>query len=534
MRTIETNLIQRVNVGDLLTRSAARFPDKAAIIDGTRRFSYREFNAWSNRVANGLASSGYGQGDTIALMAENCAEFLVAYFACAKLGAVCVPINLFWRDKEIAYVLEHASVRGAIVARDRLDQFLGGTHGGTTRCDVFVLGDTTGLPSSATGQQTRAFASLHENHSEREPACFIDDRAPLSYLYTSGTTSAPKGVVGNHLAIYLESLGTAIDTRMTDRDRVAACMPMFHTAQLNAICTPAIAVGATVYVMKGFEATALLDAIEQESLSVLFALPMMYRSLVDAQRAKPRRIESLRLAVYAMAVMPEHELRAALDTLGCEFSLMFGQTEMSPVATFFRPEHQLSHPGAVGTPAINVQVAIIDDEGNHLPPGSTGEIVYRSPQALTGYLDNEKATQEAFRFGWFHSGDIGHFDDDGVLWFHDRHKDVIKSGGENISSLEVEKALYEVGPDLTEVAVIGLPHQRWTEAVTAVVVARPGVNVDAADLLARLRKVISPFKCPKAIIPVAQLPKTATGKVQKTELRKNFDSYFSSATDNID
>ncbi|MCY1254272.1 Long-chain-fatty-acid--CoA ligase [compost metagenome] len=526
MDSLARNLVQRVNVGDLLTRSAARFPTKTAIIDGTRRFTFQQFNAWSNRVANGLSSLGYQPGDTLALMSDNCAEFLVTYFACAKLGAVCVPINLFWRDKEITYVLEHAAVKGAIVGQSRLDQFLSGTANHAAVRDVFVIGDEV-EPQRLPGQfRVRTFEALCRDQSEQEPAHLIDDRAPLSYLYTSGTTSAPKGVVGSHLAVYLNSLGTAIDTRMSDRDCVAAFMPMFHTAQLNAICTPALAVGASVCIMKEFETAALLDAIERESISVLFALPMMYRALIEEQQARPRGIASLRLAVYAMAVMPEQELHAALETLDCEFSLMFGQTEMSPVAAFFRPEHQLSHPGAVGTPAMNVQVSIMDEEGRLLPQGQMGEIVYRSPQTLTGYLDNEKATEEAFRFGWFHSGDIGHFDADGILWFHDRNKDVIKSGGENISSLEIEKALYEIEPNVAEVAVIGLPHERWTEAVTAVVVTRPGANLDEADLLARLRNAISPFKCPKAIVFVNQLPKTATGKVQKAELRKEFIAFF--------
>jgi acyl-CoA synthetase (AMP-forming)/AMP-acid ligase II len=241
---------------------------------------------------------------------------------------------------------------------------------------------------------------------------------------------------------------------------------------------------------------------------------------MEGQRARPRRVDSLRLAVYAMAPMPDTDLRAAIETFGCGFSLMFGQTEMSPVATFFRPEHQLSHPGAAGTPGTNVQVAIMDPQGALLPQGEAGEIVYRSPQALSGYLHNEDATAQAFAHGWFHSGDVGHFDADGILWFKDRFKDVIKSGGENIASIEVEKAIYAAEPAIAEVVVVGLPHARWSEAVTAVVEAALG---------ARLRERLSPYKCPKAYVVLEALPKTATGKIQKAVLRERLAAHYGDA-----
>jgi acyl-CoA synthetase (AMP-forming)/AMP-acid ligase II len=341
----------------------------------------------------------------------------------------------------------------------------------------------------------------------------------MSYLYTSGTTSAPKGVVSSHLAIYLESLGVALDTRMTGNDRVTAFMPLFHTAQLNVIVTPAVAVGAAIFVQRGFDADRLLDLIETERLTLTFALPMMYRAMLERLDQRSRDVSSMRLAIYAMAPMPTHELEKAIKRFGCEFSLMFGQTEMNPLAVYFRPEHQLSHPGAVGTPSANVQVAIMDEAGQVVPQGQSGEIVYRSPQVMSGYLRDPAATATAFAHGWFHSGDAGHFDADGILWFEDRFKDVIKSGGENVASIEVEKALYAADPCVQETAVIGLPHERWGEAVTAVVILKAGQVIDEATLLAKVRNHLSSFKCPKRIIFTETLPKTATGKIQKAKLR---------------
>ena len=522
---LNDNLIHRINVGDLLTRSAARAPHQTAVVDGERRLTYREFNAAANRLAHGFASLGYRRGDAVALMSGNSAEFLVTYFACAKLGLVCVPINLFWRHGELAYVLSHAEVRGIVVEAALLEQLETGTEGMAKVDALIVVGRPNAVPDFGV-ERVLDYATLTDAMPAHEVPAIVGDRDPLSYLYTSGTTSSPKGVVGSHTAIYVQSLGVAIDTGMTAADRIAAMLPFFHTAQLNAFCTPAIAVGATIYVMRGFDADRLLGLIDSEGVSVIFGLPVMYRTLMDRQIADKRDMSSLRLAVYAMAPMAKDELARAMEIFGCGFSLMFGQTEMSPVSAFFRPEHQLSHPGAAGTPSVNVQIGIMDDAGNLLPQGESGEIVYRSPQVLVGYLRNEEATEEAFRHGWFHSGDVGHFDADGILWFEDRFKDVIKTGGENVASLEVETAVYATEPAILDAAAVGLPHDRWGEAITVFAKVRPGETIEEAAVLAKLRERLSPFKCPKAIIVVEEFPKTATGKVQKVELRRRFAGYY--------
>jgi acyl-CoA synthetase (AMP-forming)/AMP-acid ligase II len=199
---------------------------------------------------------------------------------------------------------------------------------------------------------------------------------------------------------------------------------------------------------------------------------------------------------------------------------------MSPTATLFRPEHQLSHNGAAGTPVTNVQAAIMDPEGRLLPTGSEGEIVYRGPHTMTEYLKNPEATEAAFAHGWFHSGDVGAFDDDGLLWFRDRTKDVIKTGGENVASIEVEKAIYAVAPDVAEVVVVGLPHERWSEAITAVVVPRPGAVIDPAQLIADVKARIDPYKAPKSVIVLDELPRTSTGKIQKNLVRRDHHDHY--------
>jgi acyl-CoA synthetase (AMP-forming)/AMP-acid ligase II len=523
-RRTERNLIQRVNVGDMLTRSAARAPGDTAVVEGARRWSYAQFNALANRTAHALHSLGLVRGDALALMSTNNAEFLAVYYACAKIGVICVPINLFWRHKELGYVLSHAAVKAVVVEAALIAQLQTGLDDAPLVAEVIVIGDAPESPVG--GRRTHGFDALIADRSASEPDAYVEDRDPISYLYTSGTTSAPKGVVSSQLAVYLESVGVALDTGLRAKDRMTALMPLFHTAQLNAFVTPAIAVGAAVHVMKGFDATRLLDLIEAEGLTVVFGLPMMYRALLEEQDRRARNVGSLRLAVYAMAPMPTHELKAAMEKLGCEFSLMFGQTEMNPLAVYFHPEHQLSHAGAVGTPSPNAQAAIMDADGNFLPQGQAGEIVYRGPQVMTEYLRDEAATDAAFRHGWFHSGDCGRFDADGILWFGDRFKDVIKTGGENVASIEVEKAIYAADPAVQETAVVGLPHERWGEAVTAVVVLKAGSEISEGALLEKVRERLSPFKCPKRILFASAMPKTATGKIQKGKLREEFSGVY--------
>jgi acyl-CoA synthetase (AMP-forming)/AMP-acid ligase II len=529
---LHRNLIQRVNVGDSLTRTAARYPGALALADGNRRLTYREFNSLVNRFAHGLAARGYSRGDALALASGNSIEFLVTYYACAKLGVVCVPVNLGWRADEVAYVLGHSRSRG-IVIESRLIPALAETVSKQPGvADVIVAPGTEGEAADRSSEIVGAgtFADL-AGGDDSEPECLVDDRDPLSYLYTSGTTAFPKGVVGNHIAIYLESLSMAVEARFNETDRFVAMMPMFHTAQLNCHCTAAVMVGAALFIERGFDAARLLELIETERITQIFGLPMMYRQLLDHPDIDRRDLSSLRRALYAMATMPEAQLRRCIERFGCDFYLLFGQTEMSPTATLFRPEHQLSHAGAVGTPVANVQAAIMDEKGALLPPGEEGEIVYRGPHTLTGYLDNTDATSAAFAHGWFHSGDIGRFDADGILWFTDRRKDLIKTGGENVASIEVEKALYAADASIAEAVVVGLPHERWAEAVTAIVVPAPGAHVDERELLSRVRAHLDPYKVPKAIIAVEELPRTSTGKIQKNVLRDRYARYYDQPSD---
>jgi acyl-CoA synthetase (AMP-forming)/AMP-acid ligase II len=525
---LHENLIHRVNVGDSLTRTAARMPEALAVVDGDRRCRYAELNAWVNQVANALDARGYRRGDALALASGNSVEFLVIYYACAKIGVVCVPINLGWRVDEVAYVLEHSSARGIVVEGQLLAAMAGALNEVPAVSEVIIAPGTGAAGDVGLDDRTQVTLSeLSDGAPEDEPQRIVGDRDPITYLYTSGTTSSPKGVVGNHTAIYLESMTMALEAQFCAADRFVAMLPMFHTAQLNCHCTSAVMVGVTIHIRRAFDAGELLEQIEKERITQIFGLPMMYAQMLDHPDIDRRDLSSLRRACYAMAPMPDAQLRRCLEVFDCDFYLLFGQTEMSPTATMFRPEHQLSHSGAVGTPVVNVQVAIMNESGKLLPQGEPGEIVYRGPHTMSEYLRNEAATQQAFAHGWFHSGDVGHFDADGILWFSDRHKDVIKTGGENVASIEVEKAIYAADDTVAEAVVVGLPHDHWGEAITAVVVPKDGATIDGQQLADKVKQLIDPYKAPKAALVVDALPRTSTGKVQKNVLRQKFAGHYS-------
>jgi acyl-CoA synthetase (AMP-forming)/AMP-acid ligase II len=295
------NLIGRINVGDSLTRTAAARPGQLAVMDGERRLSYADFNAYVNRLAHGLAGLGYERGAALALASGNSADFLAVYYACAKLGVVCVPINLGWQPDEVAYVLGHSAARGIVVESQLLTAMQDAIAKVPEVLDVIVAPGTTGgsagydPPSLEPADRAwTTIEALTAHDRAEEPQRFVADRDALSYLYTSGTTSFPKGVVGSHLAIYLESMSAALDAGFRADDRFAAMMPLFHTAQLNGFGTPAVLVGATTYVLRGFDPAALLDLIERERITQIFGLPIMYRTLLDHDGFAGRDLSSLR------------------------------------------------------------------------------------------------------------------------------------------------------------------------------------------------------------------------------------------------
>jgi fatty-acyl-CoA synthase len=507
---------RRHSIGDLLRRTARRYPDKLAIVDGERRLAFAEFDAAVNRCAHALAARGLAKGDRLALLSHNCWQFGALAFATARLGVVLVPVNFMLTADEIAYILRHSGA-AAIVAEDRLAETAEKaleTAGRPAALRGWI--GLSGAPAVAGWEDSDGW--LHEGPVE-DPGVDVADDDPLRLMYTSGTESRPKGVMLSSRSLISQYVSCAIDGGMEPDDVEAHSLPMYHCAQLDCFFSVDVYLGATSIILPRPDPAVLLTTIEKERVTKLFCPPTVWISLLRHPGFDSADLSSLRKGYYGASPMPVEVLRELQRRLpGVRLWNFYGQTEMSPLATILRPDEQLTRAGSAGRAAINVETMLLDDAGNPVPPGQVGEIVHRSPHATLGYFDDEEKTAAAFAGGWFHSGDLGVLSEDGYLTVVDRKKDMIKSGGENVASREVEEVLYELD-GVAEVAVFGISHPYWIEAVTAVVVLKDGarLTVDAVNVHAAQR--LAPFKRPKYVVFAGSLPKNPSGKILKRTLR---------------
>ena len=507
------------SVGDLPRRTAARYPYKIAVVAGERRVTYREFDASVNRCAHALADRGLSKGDRLALLSHNCWQYAVLAFAAARLGVVLVPVNFMLGAEEIAYILSHSGAAG-IIAEDALAPTAwkamasAGISDGIRGCIRLAGGEPGG-----DWEDIDAWIDAGDTSA---PDILVADDDPLRLMYTSGTESRPKGVMLSSRSLIAQYVSCAIDGGMSADDVEVHALPMYHCAQLDCFFSVDVYLGATSIILPGPDPAALLAAIERERATKMFAPPTVWISLLRHPSFDRTDLSSLRKGYYGASPMPVEVLRELQRRLpGVWFWNFYGQTEMAPVATILGPDQQLPHAGSAGRPALNVETRVVDEDDRPLPPGAVGEIVHRSPHAALGYYNDDDKTAAAFKSGWFHSGDLGVFDDDGYLTIVDRKKDMIKTGGENVASREVEEAIYQLD-GVAEVAVFGIPHPYWIEAVTAVVVPGAGTALTAEQVSAHAREALAGYKRPKYVVLAGHLPKNPSGKILKKELRLTY------------
>lgn len=512
-------------LGDLLRRTALRYPAKLAVIADGRRSTFSEFDAAVNRCANNLAANGLIKGDRLALLSHNCWQFAVLAFATARLGVVLVPINFMLNADEVAFILTHSGAKAMIVEdalAPRAEQALA-----SAAVDSPLLGWIALSGAQPTGDWEDVDTWI-DTGDATAPDVLIDDDDPLRLMYTSGTESRPKGVVLTSRSLITQYVSCAIDGGMSADDVELHSLPMYHCAQLDCFFCVDIYLGATSIIIGRPDAATLLETIERDKVTKLFCPPTVWISLLRHPDFETRDLSSLRKGYYGASPMPVEVLKELSRRLpGVQFWNLYGQTEMSPVATILRPHEQLSHAGSAGRASLNVETRVVDDADVEVARGEVGEIVHRSPHAMLGYYNDEEKTAAAFRNGWFHSGDLGVIDEDGYLTVVDRKKDMIKTGGENVASREVEEALYLLD-GVAEVAVFGIPHPHWIEAVTAVVVAKDGAPITTEEIDAHARKVLAGYKRPKYCVFVESLPKNPSGKILKKELRVKYSDLASS------
>lgn len=498
-------------LGDIPRRTARRNPDKTAIIDGPVTLTFADFDELVDRAAAALCDNGFEPGDRLALLAHNCWQYAVLAFATARAGVVLVPVNFMLTASEIAYLLGHCGATGFIVQdelRPTAEEAM--TLGGNVSTKVSLGAKSPGWHDFAAWLTTTSPA----------PRPVIDDDALIRVMYTSGTESRPKGVMLSSRSLVSNYVSTIIDGSMTADDVEIHSMPMYHCAQLDNFLATDIYLGATSIIVPRPDPEAVLRGIEAHRVTNYFAPPTVWISLLRSPVFDEVDLTSLRKGYYGASAMPNEilrEIRRRLPNL--RLWNFYGQTEMAPLATVLGPEGQDDHAGAAGYPVVNVETAIVDDTDVQVAAGVIGEIVHRSPHLTLGYLDDPDKTAEAFRNGWFHSGDLGFLDECGLLHVVDRKKDMIKTGGENVASREIEEVLY-THTGVQEAAVFGVPHPVWVEAVTAAVVARDAAPVTEADLLAHCRRHLAGYKIPKQVHFLESLPKNPSGKILKRQLRE--------------
>lgn len=521
---LNQNLIERVNIGDMLRRRARDNADTEALIlndNGTRTsVTFSQLNARVNQLARGLRAKGLNQHDKLALISSNNLDFLTVMFACYKLGATAVPINFLQTPDDIRYNIEHSE--SVIVVYDPLleDIALPCIEGNEKVLCTVNMATETGKAD------THINELVAQQSADDLEDCVILDRDTAHMIYTSGTTSRPKGVETSHLSLYFSAMGNAISLSAPLGQKQLLVLPMFHCAAVSLLVTT-LNLGGAIVIQPAFDANDIVRTLQQERIQSMALLPMMWKALLTTEGIDKMSFPDFEYGIYAMAPMDKESLQQIRTTFDCQMHLGSGQTEFAPSACVFYDKSDQENPDGNywGLPSNGVDQAIIDDDGNEVAQGELGEICWRGPQAMTGYFKNPEASSEASKFGWHHSGDLGLIDKYGQLMFVDRKKDTIKSGGENVSSVKVEQVIMGLDGVLLT-AVFGVPHERWFEAVCAAVQLAPGTELTEEAVIEHCKAHLGGFETPKKVIFVDNFEYTGTGKIRKVALRQEYAKLF--------
>lgn len=493
-----------MNVAQMLERTALHFPERTALVFKDRRWSFRELDRETSRLASGLRALGLKAGERVGVHLPNCPEFILTYYAAQKVGLVPLSLNVTYRAEEIGYICRDGEV-SAIV---------------TTGVAAAILPSRAELPSvrhlirvGSPAEGALEFGALSGDPDLR--AMELDREETAAILYTSATTGHPKGVMLTHSNIVSNTYATVHHLKMMPDDRGLCALPLFHCFGQNFILNALVTTGGTVVLQERFVLEEFLGAVGRERITLLYAVPTMYVLFLAAD-LPAYDLSPLRLCFSAAAMLPADVERRWGERTGHWIHQGYGLTECSPFASYNHDLHFRS--GSVGTPIENVEMRVVDEQGREVPDGELGEILIKGPNVMKGYFRNPEATAQAIRDGWLHSGDIGYRDPDGYYYVVDRLKDMINVSGFKVYPREVEEILFR-HPAVKEAAVLGIPDPVKGEAVKAFIVLESGQSVDALALQVLCRDKMAPYKVPESVQFVPSLPKSPTGKILKKDLR---------------
>jgi fatty-acyl-CoA synthase len=523
-----------VDLFSLLERARDLHPQREALVDGALRLTYTQLDSRARSLATWLASRGVRRGDRVAVLDHNSAAFVEAYFACALLGAVLAPLNVRLSTQELAFIFEDCGARhllagpscaagvSALAARSRA--------GSSAFPELLWLGESPAgfaelVPDSASGSASYAAALACEPRRERDPSP-PDSLAHL--YYTSGTTGRPKGVMLSHRNVWVHALAAVAELGLSDADTWGHIAPLFHLA--DAWATFALTwVGGKHVIVPRFDEESVFAAIERERITITNLIPTMLTRLVRAPGADRRDVASLRRILSGGAPIAPEVVREIMRVFRCEYVQTYGMTETSPYLTLsllkehlraLPPEQQFAFRAKTGRAFAAVELQVVGDDGRPVARDgvAVGEIRARGPTVTSGYWNRPEETRAAFEGDWLKTGDLATIDAEGYLQIVDRRKDMIITGGEKVYSTEVEHVLYE-HPAVLEAAVFGAPDELWGESVRAAVALRAGAGATEVELIDFCRARLTHYKCPRAVEFLVELPKTGTGKIQKSALR---------------
>jgi len=494
-----------MNLANFLTDTAKRIPDHTAIRFAGQSLSFREMNRLVDCLAHGLTGLGLHAGDVCILMMPSSLNWALVYYALAKLGAIVVPVNFLYRQRELEYIFQDSGACAFVGRHDYLSEAALALD--NTPAIRLRIAEGDHLPGG--------FISLDEVYVDAGPFQIhpTDGDDPFAIIYTSGTTGRPKGAILTHRNLMSDAVAVTRVRYTEPQDIVLSVLPLFHIYGQTHALNISIYCGLTIRMWEVFDARQVLRAIEEEQSTILYAVPTMVNRLVELAASEPPRRSSLRFCISGGASLPVEVLHRFEKVFNTNIYESYGLTECSPTCIenpFGRP----TRPGSIGLPIPGFQVRIVDDEDRDVPPGQVGELLVAGPGVMKGYLNQPEATAEALRGGWLHTGDLARRDDDGYIYIVDRKKDMIIRGGYNIYPREIEEVFY-THEDVLEVAVLGIPHADLGEEVAAAVVLRPGARATAEDLQRFVKERVAPYKYPRIVRLVDELPKTAAGKIFK-------------------
>ncbi|MBK8783902.1 MAG: long-chain fatty acid--CoA ligase [Anaerolineales bacterium] len=504
-------------IGDYLARRELYSPDKLAFIDAGKspewRLTFRDANRRANKLANWLKSQGVEKGDRVAILGRDGYEHLDLFFACSKIGAIHTALN--WRShwRELLEIFQYTNPKILVFS----DDFKEAVANLITNYQLPILHlDGDGLPTSLPFESTLQSAS---DSAVTCPSLEAEDTAAL--IFTGGTTGLPKAAEVSHRMIAWNTLNTVIHD-VTHNDVYLNVFPMFHTGGLFVYTLPQVIFGGTMILIRAFDPAQVLNLLEREKVTIFAAVPTMYQMLTTAPNWDSVNLSALRFCTSGGAPLPVPLVEKYTAEKNIRFKQGFGMTEFGPGIFALAPEDAIRKAGSIGRPNFFVDAQIVGEQNQFLGPNEAGELVLKGPSYSSGYFNNPEATKAAVdERGYFHTGDVAQYDDEGYFYIVDRKKDMFISGGENVYPAEIEKALYQ-HPAVHMCAVIGLPDAKWGEVGKACVVLKPNQSATEEELLKFMIERLAKYKVPKSVSFMEALPISAAGKILKRELREKY------------